>query len=108
MVRLGARLLISRVRRQRAAALLVVLVLATAGAAGTSAVLPRSAVTGPWDRTTASAIREDALAETRRFQVVLGSFAVLLLVAAGFSSPSCSVPASEPSGGSWSCSGSSA
>ncbi len=50
MVRLAVRLLASRLRRSRASALLVVVVLATTGAAGTSAVLLRSAVTGPWDR----------------------------------------------------------
>lgn len=50
MPRLGARLLVTRLRQSRASALLVIVVLAAAGAAGTSAVLLRSAVTGPWDR----------------------------------------------------------
>ncbi len=50
MVRLGLRLLATRLRRSRASSVLVVVVLATAGAAGTSAVLLRSAVSEPWDR----------------------------------------------------------
>lgn len=50
MVGLGARLLLSRLRRNVASSLLVAVVLATAGAAGVSAVLLRDAVSGPWDR----------------------------------------------------------
>jgi len=50
VVRLTARLLATRLRRSWASSLVVLVVLATAGAAGASAVLLRSAVTGPWDR----------------------------------------------------------
>jgi putative ABC transport system permease protein len=50
MVRAGARLLAARLRRGWTSALVVLVVMATAGAAGASAVLLRSAVTAPWDR----------------------------------------------------------
>lgn len=68
MVRLGARLLATRLRQSRASALIVILVLATAAAAGASAVLLRSAVEEPWDR---------AFADTSGAHVHVSSFADL-------------------------------
>lgn len=50
MVRLAARLLAARLGKSPASSVLVALVLATAGAAGTSAVLVRDAAARPWDR----------------------------------------------------------
>lgn len=50
MVRLAARLLAARLQKSPASSLLVALVLATAGAAGTSAVVVREAAARPWDR----------------------------------------------------------
>lgn len=68
MVRVAARLLAVRLRKGPASSVLVALVLATAGAAGTSAVLVRSAATGPWDR---------AFAATHGAHVRVSSFGAL-------------------------------
>lgn len=56
---LCVRLLATRLRQGRASSLLVVLVLATAGAAATSAVLLREAATGAWDRAVAATYGAD-------------------------------------------------
>lgn len=50
MIRLALRLLAARLRRNRTSSLVVVLVLATAGASGASAVLLHGATSRPWDR----------------------------------------------------------